>query len=407
MKPHAFVAMPFGIKEDENKNKIDFNKIYENYIKPAVKEAGFEVFRADEEERAGEIREDMFMELLIADLVVVDLTIDNPNVWYELGVRHALRARGVVLVYGGRSRKVFDVYTDRKLRYSLVDGQLNSETLDEDIKKLTTMIKATQDSWQGRKISPVFNLLPNLQEPEWKSIKLGNIGEIHDKFDRWNNKITLAAKNGYVGDIVLLADEAPSTAFRLEAWLKAGKELRKIESYEFALELFEKALKIDKDNITLLKEKGICLQRLAIQEETNYSIDKARLHYQNLLEKYPKDPEILALYARLDKDIWVSTWKNEEDFQKRLEIAEDEEVYLTNAIENYNKAYLLDIRHYYSGINTLTLMSLYQYLLKDDTYKEQIDTLKVSVKLASFRFNIFFNSSASVIFSIVIIPPLI
>ena len=88
MAYHAFVAMPFGIKE-----QIDFNRVYGELIKPALEDAGFEVFRADEEMRAGDIRTDMFQELLMADLVVADLSIDNPNVWYELGVRHALRAR--------------------------------------------------------------------------------------------------------------------------------------------------------------------------------------------------------------------------------------------------------------------------------------------------------------------------
>ena len=54
MNLHVFVAMPFGTKEG-----IDFNKVYEEYIKPALKGEGFEVFRADEEMRAGEIRTDM------------------------------------------------------------------------------------------------------------------------------------------------------------------------------------------------------------------------------------------------------------------------------------------------------------------------------------------------------------
>ena len=81
--------MPFGVKKDSQGTEIDFNRVYEELIKPALEEAGLEVFRADEEERAGDIRTDMFQELLIADLVVADLTIDNPNVWYELGVRHA------------------------------------------------------------------------------------------------------------------------------------------------------------------------------------------------------------------------------------------------------------------------------------------------------------------------------
>ena len=93
MALHVFVAMPYGRKQD-----IDFDAVYADYLKPALDGAGFEVFRADEEERAGDIKTDMFQELLLADLVVVDLTLDNPNVWYELGVRHALRARGVLLV---------------------------------------------------------------------------------------------------------------------------------------------------------------------------------------------------------------------------------------------------------------------------------------------------------------------
>ena len=118
-KSHAFVVMPFGAKPGADGQVIDFNRVYADYIRPALEAAGLEPFRADQETRGGDIRTDMFQELLIADLVVADLTIDNPNVWYELGVRHALRARGVVLISGARVATAFDVYTDRKLRYGL------------------------------------------------------------------------------------------------------------------------------------------------------------------------------------------------------------------------------------------------------------------------------------------------
>ena len=59
MALHAFVAMLFGTKEG-----INFNAVYNENIKPAFTEAGFEVFRADEEQRADDIRTDMFQELL-------------------------------------------------------------------------------------------------------------------------------------------------------------------------------------------------------------------------------------------------------------------------------------------------------------------------------------------------------
>ena len=98
----------------------------------------------------------MFQELLVADLVVADLTIDNPNVWYELGVRHALRARGVVIVSGVQTT-AFDLYTE--LRYGLKDGGPGPQTLADDKRKLAEMIRATMESWRGRKVSPHWRLL--------------------------------------------------------------------------------------------------------------------------------------------------------------------------------------------------------------------------------------------------------
>src|SRR5262245_15101409 len=218
MAYHAFVAMPYGVKE-----KIDFNKVYSDLIKPALEGAGFEVFRSDEEMRAGDIRTDMFQELLVADLVVADLTIDNPNVWYELGVRHALRARGVVLVCGGRATAAFDVYTDRKLRYGLKDGALDPQTLEADRRALTEMVKETMASWHERRVSPVYQLMPNLQEPDWKSLRIGDVREFWEKHDRWEDRLDVARRAGRVGDVLVLADEAPVAAFRAEAWIKAGQ----------------------------------------------------------------------------------------------------------------------------------------------------------------------------------------
>ena len=261
---HAFVAMPFGTKLGADGMLIDFNKVYRDYLQPALEAAGLEVFRADQEQRAGDIRTDMFQELLVADLVVADLTLDNPNVWYELGVRHALRARGVVLVCGGHVTTAFDLYTDRKLRYTLKDGAPDSLTLAGDVKKLTDMVMATMDSWHGRKISPVYGLMPNLTEPGWKSLRIGDVQEFWDKHDAWEQRIKLAGKAGHVGDMVVLADEAPVAAFRAEAAITAGVALRKAESVALALEQLERGLEAEPTNLKALQEKGICLQRLAL-----------------------------------------------------------------------------------------------------------------------------------------------
>ena len=385
MKPHAFVAMPFGTKPGPEGHPIDFNRVYSEFVKPALENAGLEAFRADEETRPGDIRTDMFQELLLADLVLADLTLENPNVWYELGVRHALRSRGVVLICGGRVTTAFDLYTDRKLRYTLKDGELpDQDTLEKDKAALTEMVRDAMESWHGRLVSPVYQLMPNLQEPEWKSLRIGNVLEFWEQHDAWEDRVDLSRKEGRIGDILVLADEAPVAAFRAEAWIKAGEALRRVERFEFALEQLDRGLKIQPDNLRGRREAGICLQRLALAGEAGYSLDRARQHYKELLQDHPGDSETWALLGRVDKDAWIASWKLPGNTPQQLMAdAADEDALLRAAIESYQSGYRNNPAHYYSGINALTLMHLHRHLTDDARYDSDMTNIAGSVRFAA------------------------
>jgi tetratricopeptide (TPR) repeat protein len=383
-RPHAFVVMPFGRKRGSDETLIDFNCIYTDLIRPALQQAGLNPFRADEEERAGDIRTDMFQELLLADLVVADLTIDNPNVWYELGVRHALRARGVVLICGGRVTTAFDLYTDRKLRYSLRDGVPDPDTLAKDVEALSEIVRETMDSWQGRRISPVYDLLPNLQEPDWKSLRIGSVLEFWQQYDAWHERIERARRADHIGDMLVLADEAPVAAFRGEAWIAAGIALRKAKRFRLALEQLEKGLAIEPGHLEALQQKGICLQRLAIAGEQGHSIDRARDHYRSVLEEHPKDAETWALAARVDKDAWLMEWRSPDrpSDHPRDDAAEAIDL-LTMALDQYAAGFRADPTHYYSGINALTLMHLARDLTDDHSRDPMMEVMAGAVRFAA------------------------
>ena len=384
IRPHAFVAMPFGIKPRADGQPIDFNRVYREFIAPALEAAGLESFRADQEIRAGDIRTDMFQELLVADLVVADLSIDNPNVWYELGVRHALRARGVVIVSGGQTPTAFDLYTDRKLRYGLKDGGPDPATIDDDKRKLTEMTKATMESWRGRKVSPVYNLMPNLQEPDWKSLRIGDVREFWEQHDAWDNRLGLARRAGRIGDVLVLAEEAPVAAFRADAWIKSGEALRKAERFRYALEHLERGLEIEPENLRALQGKGMCLQRLALAGMQGHSLDRAREHYRKALTLYPTDPETWALLGRVDKDAWVAAWRQPGRTPEQMrDDAAYEDALLRAAIDNYSHAYRANSGHYYSGINALTLMHLARHLTRDARYDRDIATMAGAVRYAA------------------------
>ncbi|MBO3705522.1 MAG: tetratricopeptide repeat protein [Candidatus Accumulibacter sp.] len=376
MPPHAFVAMPFGSKPGADGQLIDFNRVYAEYIRPALEAAGMEVFRADEEQRAGDIRTDMFQELLIADLVVADLTLDNPNVWYELGVRHALRARGVVLVQGPRPNQPFDIYTDRKLRYSLRDGAPDPATVEQDRAALTAMVCASMASSTRRKVSPVFQLMPQLEQPEWRRLLLAERNEFSDAYESWANRMEVSRQKNRPGDILVLAGETPVRALQLEARRTAGQALLKLKQYELALEQFEQALTIDADDKPSRERKSVCLGRLGRFEE-------ARELVHRLTADHPRDAECWALAGRIEKERWVALWRQPglSPLQMR-EAASFENATLGEAIEPYHRAFVADPAHHYSGINALTLLLLRQHL-GGDSDPRLIENLGGGVRWAS------------------------
>jgi len=313
----------------------------------------------------------------------VDVSVDNPNVWYELGVRHALRARGVVIISSSRT-KAFDIYTDRKFSYSVANGVPDSAKLQDEIEALAKMIKATMESWHGRKISPVYSLLPNLQEPDWKSLQVGEVREFWELHEAWEKKIKLAGQNGQIGDILLLADEAPVTAFRSEGWIKAGNALVKEERFDFALEQYDRALAVNPTDLQGLQKKGVCLQRLGAAGQTGHSLDRARIHYKAVLKDYPKDAETWALLGRVDKDAWTESWQqsNYTPEQMRKEASYEDEL-LRAAIESYLTGYRQNTNHYYSGINALTLMFLLRHLTGDNSHDQELHDLVGAIRIAS------------------------
>ena len=366
MKAHAFIAMPFGCKPGADGELIDFNRIYAELLKPALEDAGCEVFRADEEQRAGDIRSDMFQELLVADLVLADLTLDNPNVWYELGVRHALRARGVVLVQGPRATSPFDTYTDRKRHYSLKDGAPNPATLIADRNAIAILARETLASSTRRKVSPVYQLLPHLQQPEWQSLLLSGANEFGAAHQQWRSRMDVARQKNRAGDILVLAGEAPVRALATEARCQAGRALLRLRQFSFALEQFEAALVIEPEHLPSRQQRLVCLGRLDRVEE-------ARETAATLTQQHADDPECWALAGRVEKDAWVQRFRPEAGAAAQASspstapgavraAAAAEDALLAEAIVPYRHAFVVDARHFYAGINALTLSVLRAHL---------------------------------------------
>ena len=161
----CFVIMPIGSGDlyEQHLNR------YTNIIKPAIEghvqggERVFDALRADFITKTGSINKSVIQHIYNADLVIADLTTLNPNVFYELGVRHSLR-NGTILVALEGTELPFDV---GDLRVVFYRDRVGAEK--KAIPEIQRLIKTLAEA-HAPEDSPVFGVLPELQEPQTRDL---------------------------------------------------------------------------------------------------------------------------------------------------------------------------------------------------------------------------------------------
>jgi hypothetical protein len=130
----CFVIMPIGDQHfaDQKVGAGDLHARYTDLIKEALLKArpDLEVIRADEVDSQGGITTDIFTRLMHSDYVVADITYPNPNVFYELGIRHACRPGTILLRESGAARIPFDIAPLRHIAYENTPSGLKNLSVE-------------------------------------------------------------------------------------------------------------------------------------------------------------------------------------------------------------------------------------------------------------------------------------
>lgn len=137
------------------KEQKRLQQVYKLSIEPAVNDAGFECVRSDRISKAGLVLEDIVKEAYHADVVIADITGNNVNVLYELGLSHGL-AKPVIMLSQRAHDAPFDLRTYRIVKYTTTYGA--DSKLREDIK---SALEATLHSAEAEtRSNPVRLFLP-------------------------------------------------------------------------------------------------------------------------------------------------------------------------------------------------------------------------------------------------------
>ena len=127
----CFIITPIGDENSDIRRKTE--GLFEAIIKPVMSELGYEAILPQQISNPGSITTQVIDRIISSDLVIANLTGLNPNVMYELAVRHAARKPIVCVVENG-TKLPFDIQQDRVIFYN--DEFCRVETLKKDLRQM-------------------------------------------------------------------------------------------------------------------------------------------------------------------------------------------------------------------------------------------------------------------------------
>jgi hypothetical protein len=352
----AFIIRPFGKKKDLAERDIDFDHIQAVLIEPALKAVGLGGGTTGEIIEAGNIREAMFGLILEADIVVCDMTIHNANVFYELGIRHALRKKRSVLIRGAPVSDAvpFDNLTDRYLAYDLDEPEAA-------LQKLTDMLIVTLAS--EKTDSPIFNMLPTLPEVDPASVQVLP-QDLAEEVER-----AKAAKAA--GWLRLLSQEVETRRFQWPALRVIGQAQWDIEDYEGARRTNQKLIDHDADDLDANNALANLYERQYRREKRAELLAASDQAIKRVLANnratQEQRTEALSLAGRNAKTRWREAFEDLPDVVERRKAATNRQ--LIDAYDGYRSAYSGNLNHYWSGLAALQMCAIAKSLADEEPWE--------------------------------------
>jgi hypothetical protein len=134
----CFYISPIGDADSDPRRHADL--FFSSIVEPALAEFKLTVVRADQIGEPGMITRQIIEHIVHARLVIADLSFHNPNVFYELSLRHACRKPTVQMVRLG-DRIPFDIDQVRTIRIDTTSIYTLVPKLDTYRAELATQVR--------------------------------------------------------------------------------------------------------------------------------------------------------------------------------------------------------------------------------------------------------------------------
>jgi hypothetical protein len=327
-KKTCFVVMGFGEKTDYSSGRVlNLDATYKHVIKPAVEAAGLECIRADEIVHAGVIDVPMYKQLLTADIVVADLSTSNPNAFYELGVRHALRPFTTIVISESQLKYPFDVNHTVIRQYE----HLGKDVGFGEAQRFIGVLKDTIEKvlLQQEKDSPVYTYLNDLDPPSAA------------RHAETVAAMAVAALTATAGQPDMPA-AAPAVGDRsVSTLMEQAAALMNASKCAGARDLLKAVLVLRPGDPYVVQKLALATYK-AKEPDPLSALHAAKEVLRQLAPHATSDPETLGLWGAIHKRLWE---------------LEGERAHLDESIMSYEKGFSLK-NDYYNGINVAFMLNV-------------------------------------------------
>jgi CheY-like chemotaxis protein len=255
LKKRCFVICPIGSKDSDIRKRSD--QILKYVINPAAESCGYEVIRGDQIDSPGMITSQVIQHLLEDELTIADLTGRNPNVFYELALRHAI-GKPIIHIKEISESIPFDVLGIRIIdidsRY-IDDIEKAKETIKDYIKTIESNPNKIDEnpitiSKNSITISSLINDLKNIQSQIDTKSSNNNKSLSNNLTSYYNQKIDEAIQElSNLGDLkekassikILWVDDFPANNKSImDIYKNIGVQFDVAIDNEYAFDLLEK-----------------------------------------------------------------------------------------------------------------------------------------------------------------------
>ena len=350
--PLCFVLMPFGKKMDAAARVTNFDSVYAKIIAPAVERSGLEPIRADEEKIGGTIHKPMFERLMLCHYAVADITGANPNVFYELGIRHAMRPRSTVIVFAEGTVLPFDIALVRGIAYKT---DRTGEPLDAEatLAQIANQLQAARGNPHDD--SPIFQLVEGVPRWDVDHSKTDIFRKAVDYSKRYKDRLRAAVREGKEAVQKVSAEPALANLLEVESGIVVDLflSLRDVEAYKAMIDLYHR-MPLPLQRAKMMREQlGFALNREGRFEDAEKVL-------KEVIDEFGPSSETNALLGRIYKDRWRAA---------KDQALPETRALLKNAVEAYLAGFEADWRDAYPGINAVTLMEM---MAKPDSRQAEI-----------------------------------